>query len=133
MKRSYLWLVGVMLAVVAAGLVLSTVIDYRASAAEFERYASHNRRDLAERLAPLLASYYELNGGWGGVDSLLTDRSVASTSNQRIALADARWNVLVDSLGKWKDGKLPSANRANAVPVESMGLTVGWLVVNPFR
>ncbi len=56
-------------------LVVGLLVTWRvgwATQREFDLFASNVSRQQAERLVPLFTAYYELAGGWEGVDELLS-------------------------------------------------------------
>jgi len=93
-------------------------------------------------MATRLESYYQENGTWEGVDTLLSTSMHSSGKgqgqssgmggmgmmDQRLRLADARGNVLVDTTGPQPTGSLSADERSSAMVLKVDGKTVGYLL-----
>jgi two-component system sensor histidine kinase BaeS len=93
-------------------------------------------------MATRLESYYQENGTWEGVEALL-DTSMHGNGkgqgqggmmggmgmmSQRLRLADAKGNVLVDTVNQQASGQLSADERSSAVVLKVDEKTVGYLL-----
>jgi signal transduction histidine kinase len=84
MRNSLLFrLMGAFLLVVAVSALVFAGLTYRSTRSAFTLYTTRSGQIWAERLAPVLVSYYTENDGWQGVEALLETESalVESESN----------------------------------------------------
>lgn len=63
-----------LLVVLVTGLSVTWLVD-QATRREFQLFTTAVSQRQAERIAPLLAAYYEINGSWDGVEETLSFRS----------------------------------------------------------
>lgn len=158
-SRLYLKLVAAFLGVLLLGAVLTVVLTRRATRLAFNTYTTRSAQVWAQRLAPLLADYYERNGNWNGVDMLLhmaemwprmrmpqgmmRGRDNSSTASplqdalagrllgQRLILADAQGMVIQDTQGLWIGSTLDTETLNQGAPILVNGQRVGTLLVLP--
>jgi signal transduction histidine kinase len=115
---------------VAVGAV---VASHRASGAFQEFTFARNQEGLVAHLA----SYYEENGNWDGVAASFPPSGPGGPGNPNVplnepgnlTLADAAGQVSMPGPGRQVGEVLPADVLANATPIQSGGVTVGWLVV----
>jgi len=92
-------------------------------------------------LATRLESYYQENGSWDGVETLLDSSmhgngrgmggmmgSGGGAMSQRLRLADANSNLLVDTSNPQASGHLSAQERSSSVVLKVDGNTVGYLL-----
>jgi two-component system sensor histidine kinase BaeS len=91
-------------------------------------------------MATRLESYYQENGTWEGVETLLNTSMHGSGKgqgqggmmggmmSQRLRLADASGNVLVDTVSQQASGKLSADELGSAVVLKVDDKTVGYLL-----
>jgi two-component system, OmpR family, sensor kinase len=98
---------------------------------QFQQYVA--RRDLLAQSGVLedLASYYQTNGAWTGVESVLAQLAGRGQGRGRpsLLLADAASNVVYDDRTQRAGTTLSDSERANAFPIEVNGVTVGYLLL----
>lgn len=90
-----------------------------------------------------LEAYYQANGSWQGVETLLKNRGggmgrggppgssgagFGNAMNQRLLLADAQGNVIADSSGSQPGGQLSQSELNSAIALQVGGKTVGYLL-----
>lgn len=95
-------------------------------------------------LVKSLEEYYQLNGSWAGVESLLRPprsgrgagqgsgqgamQGMGTMMGQRLRLADSDGRILVDTSTTAPTGELTSQEKRNAIPVKVDGQTVGYFL-----
>jgi signal transduction histidine kinase len=98
---------------------------------QFQQYVA--RRDLLAQSGVLddLASYYQTNGTWSGVEIVLTQLAGRGQGRGRpsLLLADAAGNVVYDERNVRVGTALSDNERASALPVEVNGASVGYLLL----
>lgn len=115
-----------MVALLASGLILRS---YRQVV---NSEANRQARVLAQRLSRPLVQIYVARRGWSGAASMIEQRlSQQEAFEGRLVVADQRGRVVYDSMGSQEGSLLPALLRLNAVPVQSRGDTVGYVVVQP--
>jgi signal transduction histidine kinase len=116
------------------GLAVGAVFASRRASGAFQEFTFTRNQ---EGLVANLVSYYEENGTWDGLPDLFPPSGGNARGNPNIPLrepgnllvADAGGRVIMPGPGR-QVGELLSANvLAGATPIESGGVTVGWLVV----
>ena len=158
MKHS-LWtrLMGVFLGVIILGVVIMFAAIKVSTATQLQRRVLSDDVAQANQLARLLADYFVEQGGWTGVERLLTD-SVNITSDDssgwmmgpgmmgwnegwfrvarntgpitdRVVILNTEGKVVVDTGGASVNEEHPSDHLKEAVPVEIGGETVGAVLV----
>jgi signal transduction histidine kinase len=115
---------------VAVGAV---VASHRASGAFQDFTFARNQEGLVANLA----SYFEENGNWDGVAASFPPSGPGGPGNpnvplnepRNLVLADAAGRMLMPGPGRQVGEVLPADVLANATPIQSGGVTVGWLVI----
>ncbi|MFZ6030774.1 MAG: sensor histidine kinase [Chloroflexota bacterium] len=136
--RLRLFLAFAVVAIVSiAGVVL---LARQGVAREINLYMFHGGVYGAENLVRSLEQYYERNRSWAGVDALVStghgamsrgQRMSGMMGQQRLRLADAAGNVLVDTghtPGTSPSGRLSDDELARSIPLTVSGETVGYLL-----
>jgi len=119
--------------------VTSVVFVARQSAAsEVRSFMFHGGMTGTGELTSMLENYYQQNGSWKGVEALLGAVAPGGRGmgfgmggmmmNQRLRLADARGNLLVDTAASVPSGNLSSTEKSESIPLVSGGQTVGYLM-----
>jgi two-component system sensor histidine kinase BaeS len=115
---------------VAAGAI---VASYRASGAFQEFTFARNQ----EGLVSTLAAYYEENGSWDGLPRMFPSSgpigggapNIPLREPRSLLIADESGRVVVPGAGEQVGDQLSQKMLSNATPIQSGGVTVGWLVV----
>ncbi len=98
---------------------------------QFQQYVA--RRDLLAQTGILqnLATYYETNGNWVGVESVLAQFAGGGPGRGRppLLLADVGGNIVYDERNQRVGAALSDSERSSALPVELNGVTVGYLLL----
>jgi two-component system OmpR family sensor kinase len=98
---------------------------------QFQQYVA--RRDLLAQTGILqnLATYYETNGNWVSVESVLAQFAGGGPGRGRppLLLADVGGNVVYDERNQRVGAALSDSERSSALPVELNGVTVGYLLL----
>ena len=129
--------------------VASVVFIARQSAAqEVNAFMFRGGMTGVSDLVDSLEGYYQTHGSWAGVESLFPGWArgngqggpggmgrgqgmmgqAGMLANQRLRLADAQGNVLLDSGSGSVEAQLSPAEMADAIPLKSGGQTVGFLL-----
>ncbi len=136
---SKLW-VRLTLAFVLVTLVgVSTValLANRSASSQFRRYLSRRETTDWGDLTDDLASYYEQQGSWDGVEVVFEDsqrgqgRGQMRQGGQSTLLADGQGLVVYDSQGRYAGETLDRSEQELAVPIQAGGQTVGFLLAVP--
>jgi two-component system OmpR family sensor kinase len=151
-------LIGAFALVILLGAAITYVVASRTVASQFRLYVNRRGQLLAEIWAPRFADYYAQTGGWAGVETLLADLPLVTTSpgmmgqgrggpghgrgepggqgmmmgmalDDHILLADAGGRVVLDSEGALVGQTLPGDDLAQGAPVTVEGDRVGTLLV----
>ena len=131
--------------------VLVTWLAGRATRQEFHLYTTEAGQFRAERLSPLLTDYYQINGGWEGVESALslpqmdsmrgTPPFARDTGGRRsnidmwrvigaqVLVADATGRVVADSAGELIGLQLDADSLTAGAPIWSGEQQVGTALV----
>ena len=115
---------------VAVGAI---VASHRASGAFQEFTFTRNQ----EGLVASLVSYYEENGSWDNLPGMFPpsggmargDPNIPLREPGNLLVADAEGRVIMPGPGQQVGDLLPSEMLTGATPIESGGVTIGWLVV----
>src|SRR5512139_3115742 len=98
---------------------------------QFQQYVA--RRDLLTQSGVVedLASYYQANGTWAGVESVLAQLTGRGQGRGRppLLLADATGSVVYDERHQRAGTALSEDERSSALPIEVNGVTVGYLLL----
>jgi signal transduction histidine kinase len=130
--RVQLILAFTLVVLVAVGAIAVLII--RTTDTQFRQYITHSGMQASGSGLEQLVAYYQLQGGWDGVDTLLEQTvfisrpggmpmSVANQPAGRpggqlnVVLADADGKVVYDSAGKAKGKRLKSAEKSQALPI----------------
>jgi two-component system OmpR family sensor kinase/two-component system sensor histidine kinase BaeS len=123
--------------------ILSMVLAVRLSAqAEVRAWMFHGGMRGLDSLAIELEDYYQANGSWQGVEDLfdaaghggggmgrgMGQGMNAGIMNQRLRLADAQGNLLVDTREPVVPGQVSQAELADAIKLVVAGRTAGYLL-----
>jgi len=129
--------------------VTSVVLIARSNTStEVRSFMFHGGMTGSDSLVQLLQNYYQSQGSWAGVADQLDFPGVGrgrgygnpppgggmmpgmmgGMLGQRLRLADAGGNVLLDSQNQLPAGKLSYAEKKGALPVEVDGQVVGYLL-----
>jgi signal transduction histidine kinase len=116
------------------GVAVGAIVASRRASGAFQQF-TFNRNQ--EGLIANLAAYYEENGNWDGVAALFPPAGPGGPGNPNVPLNEPRNLILADDTGQvlmpgpgLRAGEvLPADVLANATPIQSGGVTVGWLVV----
>ena len=98
---------------------------------QFQQYVA--RRDLLAQTGVLedLATYYETNGTWAGVESVLAQLAGRGQGRGRppVLLADATGGIVYDERNQRVGTALTNSEHDNALPIEVKRATVGYLLL----
>ncbi len=116
------------------GVAVGAFFASRTASGAFQQFTfTRNQEDIVTRLV----MYYEENTGWGGLAASFPPFDQTAPGAPHIPLrepgillvADAAGRVLLPAPGRQIGELLPADVLANATPIESGGVTVGWLLV----
>lgn len=156
-SRLYVKLVVAFLGVLFLVAVLTVVLTRRATRLAFGTYTERSAQAWAQRLAPVLADYYQRTGSWEGIDMFLhmaemwprgrmgqgmmgNDGShvmppqttlLGRVLAQRLVLVDATGRVVLDTQGLWEGQTAPAEAVALGAPIRVGNAQVGTLLVLP--
>jgi two-component system sensor histidine kinase BaeS len=116
------------------GLAVGGVFASRRASGAFQQFTFTRNQ---EGLVANLVSYYEENGNWDGLPGFFPPSGANARGNPNIPLrepgalliADADGRVIMPGPGRHVGDRLSANVLADATPIESGGVTVGWLVV----
>jgi len=98
---------------------------------QFQQYVA--RRDLLAQTGVLdnLATYYEANGTWAGVEPVLAQLAGRGQGRGRppLLLADVGGNIVYDERNQRVGTVLSDSERGSALPVDVKGITAGYLLL----
>jgi signal transduction histidine kinase len=98
---------------------------------QFQQYVA--RRDLLAQTGVLedLATYYESNGNWTGVETVLAQLAGRGQGRGRppVLLADADGNVVYDERNQRTGSALSDSERGSALSIDVNGMTAGYLLL----
>ncbi len=138
MNRLWVRLAFAFVAVTLVGVAAVAVFTDWSAGNEFRQYLA--RQDALAQSGVLddLATFYQQNGNWSGVASVLANSSAPQgrgrgqgRGHPPILLADAGGRIVYDDLGTRVGNLLGQDERNNALPVAANGSTVGYLVFGP--
>jgi signal transduction histidine kinase len=154
-------LIGAFLLVTVIGTLVITVLVSRSTGEAFTLYTNRRGEIWAERLAPVLATYYSSKNSWEGVAAYLqsgivqeyapagngqtmgqgngpnsgnqggSGMSLALSLDQRLVLADVQGLVVSDSLNEMVGETVSAASLSAGTPVLAAGIQVGTLIITP--
>lgn len=162
MKNSWLFkLLGAFLVIIAIGGLVTSFLTSRATLRAFNLYTTRSGQIWAQRLAPDLVEYYELNNSWQGVDvfleaswmtqqhqammgqgngngngkglgqGLFSDNSMMGALGQRLILTDQQGMVVYDSLDEFTGIQLAPSEIKKGIPILIDNKSVGTLLITP--
>jgi len=158
MKNSWLFkLLGAFLIIIVMGGLVTSLLTSRATLSAFNLYTTRSGQIWAQRLAPDLVEYYELNNSWKGVDVFLeeswmtqqhqammgqgngkgsgqglsTDNSMMGALGQRLILTDQHGMVIYDSLDEFTGIQLATIEIKKGIPILVDNKSVGTLLITP--
>ena len=98
---------------------------------QFQQYVA--RRDLLAQTGDLdnLATYFEANGTWAGVEPVLAQLAGRGQGRGRppLLLADVGGNIVYDERNQRVGTVLSDSERGSALPVDVKGITAGYLLL----
>ncbi len=154
--RVRLTLAFILITLIGVGSVV-LLVDWSAGN-EFRQYVVRQGMMAQNGLADQLAAFYQQHGGWQGVESILSGfqpggalvpsvrrgpgpdtgggrgRGVGGAGGMGrgggplLVLADANGRIVYDERGIGANQTLSSADRANSIPIQSNGSTIGYLL-----
>ncbi len=157
-KNSWLFkLIGAFLVIIAIGGLVTYFLTSSATLSAFNLYTSRSGQIWAERLAPDLADFYELNKSWQGVDIFLqdsmmsqqhpammgqgggrgfgqgqsTDNSMMGALGQQLILTDQQGMVIYDSMNEQMGDQLLLSELKNGIAIIVNNEVVGTLIITP--
>jgi two-component system OmpR family sensor kinase/two-component system sensor histidine kinase BaeS len=133
--------------IVAVGAI--AILVFRTTDTEFRQYITHSGMQASGSGLQQLVAYYEAQGSWEGVESLLDrgvfvvragDRSVPIMGQRptwpggqlEVTLADANRRIVYDSHGEDVGDKLKSSAQSRALAIEASngGEVIGYLLLS---
>ncbi|MDT8898874.1 MAG: sensor histidine kinase [Thermanaerothrix sp.] len=156
-SRLYLKLVAAFLGVLLLVAILTVVLTRRATRLAFGTYTERSAQAWAQRLAPVLADYYQRTGSWEGIDMFLhmaemwprgrmgqgmmgnngghmtplQTTLLGRVLAQRLVLVDANGRVVLDTQGLWEGQTAPAEAMGLGAPIRVGNTQVGTLLVLP--
>lgn len=134
--------------VTLTGILIAGILTNRQVGVQFRRFVARDRIENSALVATL-ADYYAGQGSWAGVESLFDDRGGADGMGHRwgmpdnmgpgwgmrrnmpqLILADASAEIVFDQGGGRQGSRLNRVEQAEAVPIESQGQTVGYVLIS---
>ncbi len=132
---------------VAVGAI--AILVMRTTNTQFRQYITHSEMRASGTGMQQLVAFYDEQGSWEGVSSLLDQAVVVAgrwgfalpmrgpfsgVPGERldITLTDARWKIVYDGAGDTEGSKLASRDRSKALPVTraSDGKVIGYLLLS---
>ncbi len=149
MNRLWVQLTLALTVVVLVAVGAIAILIIRTTNSQFRQYITHSDMRASGAGMRQLVSYYDEQGSWEGIDSLL-DRAVVMAGQWGIALpyrsrfpgaageplaitlTDANWRVVYDGAGDAEGSKLASRDRSKALPIErdGDGEVLGYLLLS---
>ncbi len=125
----------IVLVAILMGLLINSAVRGR-----FKAYLLTSYQAQAELIAPVLAEYYSINGGWEGVGSFINEFLIPRPVRRRIGLglmmlrfrvivADEQGIIIADSAGEMVGQKLSSAELSMGAPIIVDDKIVGVVLV----
>jgi len=160
MKNSWLFkLLGAFLLIIVLGGLVTSLLTSRATLSAFNLYTTRSGQIWAQRLAPYLVEYYQLNDSWKSVNIFLegssmtsslqhqgmmgqgngkgsgqglsTDNSMMGALGQRLVLTDQLGMVIYDSLDEYTGILLTPVEIKKGIPILADNKSVGTLLITP--
>jgi two-component system OmpR family sensor kinase/two-component system sensor histidine kinase BaeS len=136
-----------LVAVVAVGTIAFLVM--RTTDTQFRRYITHADMQASGSGLQQLIAYYQEQGSWDGVGTLLARAVILRSPSEAavpaaagppapgperldVVLADAKGRVVYDSAGQATDRRLTSRERSRALPIRdpSSGDLIGYILLS---
>ena len=136
-----------LVAVVAVGTI--AILVMRTTDTQFRRYITHSDMQASGSGLQQLAAYYQEQGSWEGVETLLGRAVILQSSSGAampaasgrpgpgperldLVLADARGRVVYDSAGQATDTRLTRGERSRALPITDpdSGDLIGYILLS---
>ena len=125
-------------AITITGIIVAAVLANRQVSVQFRRFVARDQI-VDSPLVTTLADYYTRRGSWAGVETLFADRGRPGGMGHgwgmrpgmpQLILADASAQIVYDQMGHRRGSRLSQAEQAEAVPIESQGQTVGYVLIS---
>ena len=147
-------LIGTFFLVISIGTIVTYWMTSQATQNAFNVYSTRSGQVWAQRLAPVLSDYYNQNGSWTGVESLLQSDSLGSGNGmghgmgqgigrlftmggmgagmgQRILLADKTGVIVSDSQNTFNGKQFTQSDLKNGTVIIVGNDQVGTLLITP--
>ena len=147
-------LIGTFFLVISIGTIVTYWMTSQATQNAFNVYSTRSGQVWAQRLAPVLSDYYNQNGSWVGVESLLQSDSLGSGNGmghgmgqgigrlfvmggigagmgQRILLADKTGVIVSDSQNTFNGKQFTQSDLKNGTVIFIGNDQVGTLLITP--
>ncbi len=124
--------------VTITGIIVAGILANRQVGVQFRRFVARDQMVNSPLLTPL-ADYYARRGSWAGVESFFDDgRGPGSMGHgwgmrpgmPNVILADTSARIIYDRMGHRRGAPLSQAEQTEALPIESQGRTVGYLLIS---
>ncbi|MGB8345063.1 MAG: ATP-binding protein [Ktedonobacteraceae bacterium] len=135
MNRLWVRLTLAFVAITLLGVVSVAVLADELASQAFRQYVARQDIVVQSGLLDDLAIYYQRQGNWQGVESILSSAPGSGAGRggrgqSVLLLADSRGQIVYDERATRTGGMLTTDERANALPVVVNDRTVGYLVVS---
>lgn len=135
MNRLWVRLALAFVAITLLGVVSVAVLADVLADQAFRQYVTRQDLVVQSGLLDDLAIYYQRQGSWNGVESILSSppgggAGRGGRGRPSLLLADRRGQIVYDERAARTGGTLTSDERANALPVVAGDQTVGYLLVS---
>jgi two-component system OmpR family sensor kinase/two-component system sensor histidine kinase BaeS len=125
-------------AVTIIGIIVAAVLANRQVNVQFRRFVARDQI-INSPLVTVLADYYARQGSWVGVETLFERGrpgnmgpgwNMMRRGMPQLILADDKAQIIFDQGGLRRGSNLSQAEQAEAVPIESQGQTVGYVLIS---
>ncbi|BCY19035.1 two-component sensor histidine kinase [Leptolinea sp. HRD-7] len=148
-------LMGAFLLLIIVSALIISIPTMLTTKSAFDQYSNTNRQNWSTRLAGTLVDYYETNGSWDGIDTLLASTlstrpnskpgmfgkendgmrhsmsmGMMGNDDQHVILADQNAVILFDSSGEHTGKYLPEEDRKKGITLLSGSNPIGTLIVS---
>ena len=129
--------------VALVSIISMVIIARRGATTEVRAFMYRGGMVAQQQFADSLAEYYQANGSWAGVETILGSLNASRQGrgrgtmsgmgsgmmmNQRLRLFDANGNVIADTASDQPSGQFGTAEQNQAISIQVNGNTVGYLV-----
>ncbi|MCL4560802.1 MAG: ATP-binding protein [Chloroflexi bacterium] len=137
MMRLRLILSFLLVVLVAIGGI--TYFARQSTSREVQAFMFQGNMTDANEVVSILENYYNQNGGWAGVDSIISSstgagrfgQGMGGMMGQRIQITDAAGNIVADSANSPTTGTVSAAVLSQALPLhDAQGKLVGYLLAS---